>query len=104
MKIVVACTGGMSTDILVDRMKKEAESRNIACDIQAIHRNKIEEVLSSNNIDLLLLSPQLMGEFERIKAFAPGETKVEMLNNGSINIRYLPNHWQENLLMDYNKN
>ncbi|EEA85772.1 PTS sugar transporter subunit IIB [Peptacetobacter hiranonis] len=80
MKIVVACTGGMSTDILVDRMKKEAESRNIACDIQAIHRNKIEEVLSSNNIDLLLLSPQLMGEFERIKAFAPGETKVEMLD------------------------
>ncbi len=29
MKIVVACTGGMSTDILVDRMKKEAESREL---------------------------------------------------------------------------
>ena len=25
-------------------------------------------------------------------------------NYDSINIRYLPNHWQENLLMDYNKN
>lgn len=80
MKIVVACTGGMSTDILVDRMKKEAESRDIACNIEAIHRNKIEEVLSNNDIDLLLLSPQLMGEFDRIKAFAPSETKVEMLD------------------------
>lgn len=80
MKIVVACTGGMSTDILVDRMKNEAESRNIVCEIQAIHRNKIEEVLSSKDVDLLLLSPQLMGEFERIKAFAPGKTKVEMLD------------------------
>lgn len=80
MKIVVACTGGMSTDILVERMKKEAESRNIVCDIQAIHRNKIEEVILNKEIDLLLLSPQLMGEFERIKAFAPEEIKVEMLD------------------------
>ena len=80
MKIVVACTGGMSTDILVDRMRNEAESRNIVCNIQAIHRNKIEEALSSNKVDLLLLSPQLMGEFENIKAFAPAETKVEILD------------------------
>lgn len=80
MKIIVACTGGMSTDILVDRMIKEAESRDIVCDIEAIHRNKIEEALSKKDVDLLLLSPQLRGEYERIKAFAPAETKVEILD------------------------
>ena len=49
-------------------------------------------------------SPKKLLTENFIKDIYEVETKVEMLNNGSINIRYLPNHWQENLLMDYNKN
>lgn len=80
MKIIIACTGGLSTSILVDRMKKEANSRNIGCEIEAINRCKIDEIISENNTDLLLLSPQLMSEYEKVKKAAPNNMKVEVLD------------------------
>lgn len=80
MKIIIACTGGLSTNILVSRMKKEAESRNIDCQIEAIGRYKVEEVIFEGNTDLLLLTPQLMSEYEKIKKSAPQNMKVGILD------------------------
>ncbi|WP_300276673.1 PTS sugar transporter subunit IIB [Peptacetobacter sp.] len=80
MKIIVACTGGMSTNILVSRMKKEAQSRNIDCEIEAIGRCKVENILAEGDADLLLLTPQLMSEYEQIKNSAPKNIKVEILD------------------------
>lgn len=35
-KIILACSAGMSTSILVSKMKKEAEARSLEINIEAI--------------------------------------------------------------------
>ena len=53
-KILLACSGGFSTSMLVQRMKEAAVAKNLNIEILAVGEDNIFEQLDS---DVLLLAP-----------------------------------------------
>ncbi|WP_440894705.1 PTS sugar transporter subunit IIB [Amphibacillus sp. Q70] len=57
MKITLLCALGMSTSLLVERMKKVAENREIEATIEAYSADEIDKQLKDS--DVILLGPQI---------------------------------------------
>lgn len=57
--IMLVCVAGMSTSLLVTKMKKAAENQNIEVDIFAIAESEVDRTLVEKNVDVLLLGPQV---------------------------------------------
>ena len=55
-KILLACAGGFSTSMLVQKMQEAAKSKGIDVEILAVAENSIEDYL---DFDVLLLGPQI---------------------------------------------
>ena len=64
MKIVLICNAGMSTSMLVQKMRAEAEKKGIACTIEA---HSVTEAEGQKDASVVLLGPQIRYELERIK-------------------------------------
>ncbi|WP_244996638.1 PTS sugar transporter subunit IIB [Caldifermentibacillus hisashii] len=66
--IMLVCSAGMSTSLLVTKMQKAAEAKNIEADIFAISASEVDSTLEKKNIDVLLLGPQVLfmkAQFEK---------------------------------------
>lgn len=66
--IMLVCSAGMSTSLLVTKMQKAAEAKNIEADIFAISASEVDSTLEKKNIDVLLLGPQvrfMKAQFEK---------------------------------------
>ncbi|ADL07052.1 PTS sugar transporter subunit IIB [Thermosediminibacter oceani] len=87
MKIVLICFAGMSTSMLVNRMKKAAAKRNIDADIVALSTSDMYEEL--DNADVILLGPQARYVLDEVREIAtPKGIPVEVINSqiyGSMN-------------------
>lgn len=58
MKVLLVCAGGMSTSMLVKKLKKYAEAKNIPLEaMEAYGIGDYEEVC--NDYDVILLGPQV---------------------------------------------
>lgn len=57
--ILLVCAAGMSTSLMVTKMKKAAESEGFNYDIYAVSAADAESELETTTIDVLLLSPQI---------------------------------------------
>lgn len=78
-KIFLCCNAGMSTSMLVKKMKAAAESQNIDIEINAFPLEKFNE--SIEQYDLCLLGPQVrykLDDFKKIAALK--NKKVEAIN------------------------
>ena len=65
MKILLLCSGGMSTTLLVNAMQREAQQQNIICEIQASSASLVEEL--AEKFDLILVAPQVRHKLATIK-------------------------------------
>lgn len=66
--IMLICAAGLSTSLLVSKMKKAAEERGIDADIFANSANEADSVLAKKDIDVMLLGPQvrfMKSQFEK---------------------------------------
>ncbi|MGG0716089.1 PTS sugar transporter subunit IIB [Robertmurraya massiliosenegalensis] len=66
--IMLVCSAGMSTSMLVTRMQKAAESQNVEADIFAVSASEADGILGKKNVDVLLLGPQvryMKAQFEK---------------------------------------
>jgi PTS system cellobiose-specific IIB component len=66
--IMLVCSAGMSTSLLVTKMQKAAESQNIEADIFAVSASEVDENLAKKDVDVLLLGPQvryMKAQFEK---------------------------------------
>ncbi|QIL45616.1 PTS sugar transporter subunit IIB [Vagococcus coleopterorum] len=68
-RIMLVCSAGMSTSLLVDKMEKSAAAQGIEADIFAVSATEAEAKLkeTDNPVDVLLLGPQvrfLKAQFE----------------------------------------
>jgi len=64
--VVLVCTAGMSTSLLVSKMKNIAAENNIQINIEALAQSELKNY--SKKIDLILLGPQvkyLLNNLER---------------------------------------
>lgn len=56
-RILLACSAGMSTSLLVAKMKEVAEARGIETEIWAVAQDKAPKEME--NADVLLIGPQM---------------------------------------------
>lgn len=77
MKIRLFCAVGMSTSLVVARMKEAAKKRGIDADIEAFSVNDLEK--QKDGCDAILIGPQIGFQLEKIRAACPG-VPVEVIN------------------------
>lgn len=60
-RIMLVCSAGMSTSLLVTKMEKAAEERGMEADIFAVSASEADEKLNDaeNPVNVLLLGPQV---------------------------------------------
>ncbi len=67
MKILLVCSAGMSTSLLVTKMEKAAAEKNLDVEILALGASEAKKNLKG--VDIILLGPQvrfMRKEFEKI--------------------------------------
>lgn len=67
-KILLCCSAGMSTSMLVKRMEQVAESKGIECRIDAMSVNAFDEAIKE--YDVCLLGPQVRFQLEELSKTA----------------------------------
>ena len=78
-KILLVCSAGMSTSLLVTKMQEAAANQGIECSIEAVAeadaQNKIDDV------DVLLLGPQVRFLLSKFKGLTEGKNlPVEVID------------------------
>lgn len=68
-KIVLLCAQGMSTGVMVRRMREAAESQGYECDINAYAISQAKD--RAADADVILLGPQVRFEANSIKKACP---------------------------------
>lgn len=77
--ILLVCSAGMSTSLLVSKMQKAAEEQGIEADIQAIAEADLRSSLE--NCDVLLLGPQVRYLLSKVKdLMEPKGVPVDVIN------------------------
>lgn len=66
--IMLVCSAGMSTSLLVTKMQKAADAKGIEADIFAVSASDADNNLANKAVDVLLLGPQvrfMKADFEK---------------------------------------
>lgn len=69
-KILLVCNAGMSTSVLVEKMKKVAEKENIECKIWALSSIEAKNI-KEDEVDVVLVGPQLKFAVNQIEEIFP---------------------------------
>lgn len=79
MNIILVCSAGMSTSMLVNKMVKEAEARNFTANIKAIAESELKNNI--DNLDVVLIGPQVRYLEKKIKEqVEPLGVKVDIID------------------------
>lgn len=65
MNILLCCSAGMSTSLLVNKMKKAAVEEGLSVKIQAVATMEVRNHI--NEVDVILLGPQVRYQLNDIK-------------------------------------
>ena len=86
MKILLVCSAGMSTSLLVERMLASAKERHLNVDIEA--RRIADTVIYGKDADAIMLGPQVRFQEDHIRSLFD-ETKpiavIDMKDYGMMN-------------------
>lgn len=79
--IMLVCSAGMSTSLLVTKMKNAADTKNLECDIFAVSASEADAHVESKKIDVILLGPQVrFMKTQFAEKFNPKGIPVEVIN------------------------
>lgn len=80
MKVRLVCSAGMSTSMLVNKMRESAEERAIHADIDAVGQSDLKNHLAGT--DVILIGPQVRYLEGKIRAEAePLSIKVAVIDS-----------------------
>lgn len=57
--IMLICAAGVSTTLLLEKMQKAADNRNLSIEVIANSAEEVDNVLKNKNVDVMLLGPQV---------------------------------------------
>lgn len=77
MNILLICAGGMSTSIMVNKMKVAAANKGIEGDIWAVGEGSADA--NVDKADVILLGPQIRFRIEAVRKLAQGKP-VEVMD------------------------
>lgn len=85
VKILLVCSAGMSTSLMVNKMKEAAQAKGVEAEIWAV-----ADAEAANNIgkaDILMLGPQVRFLEAKMKGIAGGKpvTVIDMQAYGTMN-------------------
>lgn len=66
MKVLFVCSMGMSSQIAVDALKKEASSKGVEIEVKAVGSNEFESEVK-NGYDAAMVAPQIRHRFQDLK-------------------------------------
>ena len=66
MKVLLVCSGGMSSSIVVKAVKQEADKQHFALEMKSVGTGEFEDELREGNYDLAIVAPQVR---HRMKTF-----------------------------------
>jgi PTS system cellobiose-specific IIB component len=79
MKIILVCSAGMSTSMLVKKMKDSATERNIDIEVKALAESQLKNNLEG--VDVVLIGPQVRYLEKKIKQQVESlGIKVDIIN------------------------
>lgn len=70
-KILLVCNAGMSTSLLVTKMKEAALAMGLECEINAYSITEVKE--RGVDCDIILLGPQVRFQLSKVKQMLPGK-------------------------------
>ena len=76
--ILLVCAAGMSTSLLVNKMKAAAKDRGLEIEINALPVSECSSVI--DKVDIVLLGPQVRFQKPQIEAMANGRIPVEVID------------------------
>lgn len=79
--IMLVCSAGMSTSLLVTKMQKAAEAKGMDADIFAVSASEADNKIEEKPVDVLLLGPQvrfMKSQFEQ--KLAPKGIALDVIN------------------------
>lgn len=78
-RIMLVCSAGMSTSLLVTKMLNAAKEQGVECTINAVSEAELRN--HEDKIDVLLLGPQVRFLYNKLKTkFEPLGIPVEVIN------------------------
>lgn len=81
INILLVCSAGMSTSLLVEKMKKAAQERELDAEIWAIGSTYLDAELNNHEVDVVLVGPQMRYELANIQEQAARrEIKAEAIS------------------------
>ena len=79
-KILLVCSAGMSTSLLVTKMNLAAAKQGVEADINAVAETELKN--HSDKVDVVLLGPQVRFLLSKVKAsLDPKGIPVEVINS-----------------------
>lgn len=79
--IMLVCSAGMSTSLLVSKMQKASEEQGLDTEIFAVGASEVDNSLSSKDIDVLMLGPQVRFMKDQFDKKVEGkDIPVEVIN------------------------
>ena len=78
--ILLVCAAGMSTSMLVKRMQEQAENIKAQVNINALAISEAKEKIKNNEIDVVLLGPQVRFQKKEIEEVAQGKIPVAVID------------------------
>jgi len=69
VRIILCCASGMSTSLLIEKMKRAAKELNIEAEIWPVGATEIKD--NAEEVDCILLGPQVRYAQKKIKAEVP---------------------------------
>ena len=76
--ILLVCAAGMSTSLLVNKMKAAANERGLEINIDALPVSECSRVIDT--VDMVLLGPQVRFQKPQVDALVKGRVPVEVID------------------------
>ena len=82
-KVYLFCSAGMSTSMLASNMQDVANQHNLPIKVAAFPHNKLEEIISEDRPDCILLGPQVKFMYEEtVEQFGSQGIPIAVIDQG----------------------
>ena len=86
-KVYLFCSAGMSTSMLASNMQDVANQHNLPIKVAAFPHNKLEEIISEDRPDCILLGPQVKYMYEEtVEQFGSQGIPIAVIDQGDYGI------------------
>lgn len=82
-KVYLFCSAGMSTSMLASNMQDVANQHNLPIKVAAFPHNKLDEIISEDRPDCILLGPQVKYMYEEtVEQFGSQGIPIAVIDQG----------------------